>query len=88
MGHLLSCKLALGAEQFRGIFDDEDRPGFAFCQFQAGAGDSGEVHVAATKVEFQFGGSRAHPLSAADYAGEFFKGIGWQQNVLLSWPRE
>ena len=85
LGHFFPCQLALGAEQFRSVFNHQDSSGSSVCQFEARAGD-GEMHVTAAKMEFQFGGCRAHSLSAAYYAGKFVDALGWQQSVQLLTP--
>ena len=68
LGHFFPRELALGAEKFRSVFDDQDSSGSSVRQFKARAGNS-EVHVAAVKMKFHFGGCCAHSLSAAYYAG-------------------
>ncbi len=73
--HFLPRKLALGAKEFRGVFDDEDGAWPAVGQFEPRTGD-GQVHVAAAKMEFNFGRGRTHALSAADDAGEFVDEFG------------
>ncbi len=86
LGYFLPGELTLGAEEFAGVFDDEDGAvtgGAAGAEkdgveLEAGAGD-GEMSGAALDVGFNFNGGRAHAVAAADDAAEVL-GAVWSED--------
>ena len=78
--HFFPGQLALRAQQFRGVFDDQHGSRLPVCEFKPSAGH-GQMHGAATRVQLDFSGGRAHALSAPDHAGQIFGAVGGQQRL-------
>ncbi len=76
--HFLPCQLPLGAQQFGGVFDHQNGSLLAAGQIEPRAGHS-QVHGPAAHVQFNLGGSCAHPMTATDHGGEFLCALGRQQ---------
>ncbi len=78
--HFFPCQLALGAQKFGCVFDDQHVACLSVRELKAGAGN-GQMNGAAAGVEFDLGGCCAHAMTAADEAGKVVVELGREQGL-------